>query len=228
MYVKLIDGVLVEAPEELVLDDGYIIKNFNRSINSMIQNGYRPLVDTKPGYDVDTQYCVFKGYINTECYIRCEWEVIDIEFPEAEVINQEAQKAMEMLNMDFQEQIQTLSDSQALLVSSIYPKWKVDIEYTVGYKVKHDGILYKVLQYHRSQETWTPDITPSLYARVIVGENNPDTGEQEILDWIQPDSTNAYMTGDKVRYDGVVYESTMDNNIWSPVDYPAAWKAIEG
>ena len=35
------------------------------------------------------------------------------------------------------------------------------------------------------------------------------------------------MTGDKVRFEGVVYESTMDNNIWSPTAYPAAWKVIE-
>ena len=29
-----------------------------------------------------------------------------------------------------------------------------------------------------------------------------------------------------VKYDGKIYESTINNNIWSPVDYPAGWKEI--
>jgi hypothetical protein len=52
------------------------------------------------------------------------------------------------------------------------------------------------------------------------------TGET-IPDWVQPDSTNAYMIGDKVKYEGVIYVSLIDNNIWSPVAYPAGWQVVE-
>lgn len=65
--------------------------------------------------------------------------------------------------------------------------------------------------------------TPSLYARVLI----PD--ENVILVWEQPDSTNAYMTGDKVYFptaEDDIYESLIDNNVWSPVDYPAGWSKI--
>ena len=39
------------------------------------------------------------------------------------------------------------------------------------------------------------------------------------------------MTGDKVHYpdaDGPVYESIIDNNIWSPEAYPQGWQQVGG
>lgn len=227
MYGKLIDGEIIPAPEEMILEDGTIIKNFNRNISKMVEYGFKPVVDTKPGYDVHTQYCNFVGYADTGAYVRYRWEVIDIEFSEAEIQNQEAQKAMEMLNMDFASQVQTLSDEMALEVPSVFPVWQVGVEYEVGFKLRHNDILYKVLQAHTSQDDWSPDIAVSLFAKVIAGEVDPETGEIDIPEWVQPDSTNAYMTGDKVMYEGVVYESTIDNNVWSPADYPAGWKVVE-
>ena len=227
MYGKLIDGEIIHAPEEMILEDGTIIKNFNRNISKMIEYGFKPVVDTKPGYDVHTQYCNFVGYADTGAYVRYQWEVVDIEFSEAEIQNQEAQKAMEMLNMDFASQVQTLSDEMALEVPSVFPVWQVGVEYEVGFKLRHNDILYKVLQAHTSQDDWSPDVAVSLFAKVIVGEVDPETGEIDIPEWVQPDSTNAYMTGDKVMYEGIVYESTIDNNIWSPADYPAGWKVVE-
>ena len=53
------------------------------------------------------------------------------------------------------------------------------------------------------------------------------TSEGEILDWEQPDSTNPYMKGDKVKYNGKIYESVIDNNVWSPEAYPQGWKEVE-
>jgi hypothetical protein len=35
------------------------------------------------------------------------------------------------------------------------------------------------------------------------------------------------MIGDKVKYEGVIYVSLIDNNIWSPVAYPAGWQIVE-
>lgn len=228
MYGKLKDGVLIEAPQNLELEDGTVIENFNKYIQKMLEHGFKPVIDTKPGYDVDTQYCNFVRFIDNGRYIRYEWQVEDIEFSEAEIQNQEAKKAMDMLNMDFQIQVQTLPDEQALLVPSVFPLWQVDVAYEVGFKVRHKDILYKVLQAHTSQADWTPDVAVSLFAKVLTEPVvDPETGEIDIPKWEQPDSTNPYMTGDKVNYDGVIYESTIDNNIWSPADYPAGWKVVE-
>ena len=112
-------------------------------------------------------------------------------------------------------------DAVALTIQEFYDIWNVGVAYEVGRYLQYKGVLYKVLQPHTSQETWTPDVTASLYTKVLIDP----TGET-IPDWEQPDSTNAYMTGDKVRFEGSVYESVIDNNIWSPTAYPAGWKIV--
>ena len=80
--------------------------------------------------------------------------------------------------------------------------------------------MYKVLQDHTSQETWTPKDAPSLFARVLVDDGGA------VLDWVQPNSTNPYMKGDRVKFEGKIYESLIDSNVWSPTAYPTGWKEI--
>ena len=117
---------------------------------------------------------------------------------------------------------QVVDDVVALSIQEFYDVWSAGVSYEVGRYLQYKGVLYKVLQAHTSQESWMPDVTPSLYAKVLIDP----TGET-IPDWEQPNNTNAYMTGDKVRFEGVIYESVIDNNIWSPTAYPAGWKIIE-
>ena len=113
-----------------------------------------------------------------------------------------------------------LNDEDALEAPNLFPNWVPNKSYVVDERVRYDNILYKCLQAHTSQEAWTPITAPSLWAKVLI----PD--ENVIPDWEQPDSTNAYMIGDKVMFDGKVYESVIDNNIWSPAAYPAGWKEV--
>lgn len=114
-----------------------------------------------------------------------------------------------------------LDDEEAISSAELFPNWKVDTQYVIGDRVRYGSILYKVLQAHTSQADWTPDVAVSLFARVLI----PDP---EIIPvWVQPDSTNPYMTGDKVYYPTAqddVYQSLIDNNVWSPADYPQGWQ----
>lgn len=116
--------------------------------------------------------------------------------------------------------MQSVSDETALEAVSLFPQWKEGEAYTTGQRVRYDGVLYSVLQDHTSQESWTPVAASSLFAKVLI----PDA--DVIPEWEQPDSTNAYMTGDKVLFEGVVYVSLIDNNVWSPSAYPAGWEAV--
>lgn len=116
---------------------------------------------------------------------------------------------------------QVVDDAVALSIQEFYDVWAIGISYEVGRYLLYKGVLYKVLQAHTSQDSWTPDVTASLYAKVLIDP----TGET-ILDWEQPNSTNPYMKGDKVRFEGKIYESVIDNNVWSPSAYPAGWKVI--
>lgn len=116
---------------------------------------------------------------------------------------------------------QSLNDETALEAVSLFPAWAAGQAYTTGQKVRYNGVLYSVLLDHTSQSTWAPDVAPSLFAKVLI----PDPGT--IPEWEQPDSTNPYKKGDKVRYEGVVYESLVDGNVWPPADYPAGWRVVE-
>ncbi len=40
-------------------------------------------------------------------------------------------------------------------------------------------------------------------------------------------STSPYMTGDCCTEGGVIYRSTMDNNVWPPSGYPQGWERVE-
>lgn len=108
----------------------------------------------------------------------------------------------------------SLSDETALNAMELFPNWSADsVAYAVDDRVRYDGDLYKCLQTHTSQATWTPTDAPSLWALVLIPD--PDV----IPEWVQPDSTNPYMKGDKVSYNGKNWESTIDNNVWSPDTY---------
>lgn len=113
-----------------------------------------------------------------------------------------------------------LDDIDALEAIQLFPIWTEDTSYLKDDRVRYDNILYKCLQAHTSQLTWTPISAPSLWAKVLI----PDP--EVIPEWEQPDATNGYQIGDKVSYNGKNYESLIDNNVWSPSAYPAGWKEI--
>jgi hypothetical protein len=110
------------------------------------------------------------------------------------------------------------TDEMSLQVPNLYPTWKVGVSYKTGDRVLYNNILYKVLQDHTSQETWTPVDAPSLFAKVLIPNENV------IPEWEQPDSTNPYMNGDKVIYNDKTWISTVDNNVWEPGIY--GWEEI--
>ena len=110
------------------------------------------------------------------------------------------------------------TDEQAIAAVAVYPEWKKDVYYNVDDRILYNDILYKVLTAHTSQADWAPDTAPSLFAKVLI----PDV--DVIPEWEQPDSTNPYMKGDKVTYQGKTYESLIDNNVWSPIQY--GWQEI--
>ena len=151
-------------------------------------------------------------------------EVIDITTDERLAIKLEEvtmkEKSLDKIGKLVANQI--TDDTTALSIQEFYDQWDVGVLYLMGRYIRYDDILYKVLIEHTSQDDWTPDISPSLFAKVLTDP----TGET-VPEWVQPDSTNAYMIGDKVMYEGVIYISLIDNNVWSPAEYPAGWEAVD-
>ena len=116
-----------------------------------------------------------------------------------------------------------LTDEQALTVPSIYPEWSCDISYYVNDRVQYNSELYRCLQNHTSQVTWTPDATGSLWARLRPSEVEPEV----VHEWYMPDATNPYMMGDIVTHNGHTWRSTVDNNIWEPSESTTVWEIID-
>ena len=170
-----------------------------------------------------TNYIIFTQVIDIPIEDLELWFEVhkdDLETPVSQ--NEQVQTQIKELNKIgkmFAKQI--TDDAIALELQSFYDKWEIGHYYNVGEYITYNEVLYKILNSHTSQENWTPDVTPSLYANILTSINGTP------LDWVQPDSTNPYMIGDKVIYNGNIYESTIDNNIWTPDAYPQGWKQIE-
>lgn len=123
-------------------------------------------------------------------------------------------------------QASTLSDDDAAQVPALYDEWINGESYETGDRVRYLGVLYKCLQEHIAQADWTPTAAPSLWARVLPGQegNEPEDGYAE---WVQPDSTNGYSTGDKVIYNGHLWESIVNDNVDAPgTDNGFRWKDL--
>ena len=122
------------------------------------------------------------------------------------------------LRAQIEQLAETLDDNTAIDYVELFTSWTTDTTYEVGARVRYNGILYKCLQAHTSQSTWTPVDAPSLWAQVLI----PDP--EVIPEWIQPDSTNPYMKGDKVTHNGKTWICNVDNNVWEPGVY--GWDEI--
>lgn len=157
----------------------------------------------------------FNMYLkDNQIYIKTEDELAL-----AEVGISSVEEATE-LRTELNSIVSTMTDEEAVERAILFSNWVSGKAYTVGERVRYGGRIFKVLQAHTSQEDWTPSRAPSLFAEVLTSEDG------EPREWQQPSSTNPYLTGDKVIYNGLVYESLIDNNVWTPDAYPAGWKLI--
>lgn len=133
-------------------------------------------------------------------------------------------QAAEQLRRALQMFAQTLTDEQAMEVATVYPVWETGKAYaqgdlfTFGVNDVGDPQLYRVAQAHTSQADWLPNSTPALYTPIGL----TDAGYPV---WSQPTGAqDAYNAGDIVDYNGTLYQSTIDGNVWSPDAYPAGWE----
>lgn len=144
-------------------------------------------------------------------------------------MNREKQlKKLEQLRRAIQFITDSLTDEQALEVSSVCSKYEVGKAYKVGDRFAEgvngvgDAQLYKVLQDHTSQSDWHPSNTPSLYKAIGVTEDGYD-------EWSAPTGAHdTYDNGDIVWYQGKLYISTVNGNTYAPGVVDGQWIIYEG
>ena len=109
----------------------------------------------------------------------------------------------------------TLTDDDAMSVSTFFPEWAAGSDYKNGFIVRYQGKLYRTLQaVTGAQADHTPDKATALYKRI--GE--PDSSG--VFPWVQPlGATDAYAKGAKVTHNGKTWTSDVDANVWEPGVY---------
>ncbi len=103
----------------------------------------------------------------------------------------------------------------------LYERWAAGVEVSVDQMLVHEIVtgsgetatreikLYKVVQAHTTQADWEPQVVPALF----VAASFPGV----IPDWVQPTGAHdAYQIGDKVRFNGKIYESKINANTTVP------------
>lgn len=86
--------------------------------------------------------------------------------------------------------------------------------YPVGWVVVHNGKQWESLT---PANVWRPG--ESSWREVVP--------EPEVAPWVQPTGQHdAYAKGDRVTFEGQVWQSVIDANTWSPSAYPAGWTRI--
>ena len=116
--------------------------------------------------------------------------------------------------------VDELTEDELADMVDLYEEYKVDHLYKKDDIFKYEGKLYKVIKGLTSQDNWKPDQTPSEYL--------PLMPENVIPEWLRPTGGhNAYSKGDKVIFEGSVYESLINGNTWSPTEYATGWQLEE-
>ena len=117
------------------------------------------------------------------------------------------------LRLAVQFQAAALPDEQAALVPTVFPLWDAGASYQEGDRVQYGELLYKCLQSHTAQESWTPDAAVSLWVRI-------DDPAEEWPEWRQPQGAHdAYALGAKVSHNEKHWISDVANNVWEPGVY---------
>lgn len=120
--------------------------------------------------------------------------------------DREAQKYRDLIR----QAAESLGDEDAAGAPLLSEPWAPGADYPADKRLSHEGLVYRTTQAHRSQADWPPTTAVSLYARVLAPD--PDV----IDDWQQPESTEGYALGARVRHVGRIWISDYANNIWEP------------
>lgn len=126
-------------------------------------------------------------------------------------------------------------DEEGLVPAEWMQPTGVHDTYNVGDRVTFEEAVWESVI---DVNVWSPADHPQGWKKI----DEPVEDEQEVEepvedelevdepvpDFVQPTGEHdAYNAGDRVTFEGAVYESLIDGNVWSPTANPAGWKKIE-
>lgn len=112
---------------------------------------------------------------------------------------------------------EALTDKAALFAPSLFPTLKGNgALIKVGTRINHNGTLYRA-----SSDLWdvtenNPFNAPTLWEAVTYTD-----GVRDIPEVIT--AASAFYKGELGWWNGAIYESLIDNNVYNPTQYAAGW-----
>ena len=202
-YDITIKGMKIKTSDSISEDDFALSKGASLYLGDGEQNVYsyeNPVIQIIEKDDSET---TFKIFSNSDKFKTTEYK------------NTQIDTVLKIISQSF-------SSEQAMMVKdlNVYPVYSVGVVYKKDTYFTYNGDLYKVLQEHTSQPQWIPGETgtESLYLNI----HSDDSGYRL---WSQPTGAHdAYNIGDIVNYNGTLYKSLINGNVWSPDVYPSGWE----
>lgn len=208
--IQVIHGEIKQysLPKTGTISTGETVSGYDILPLSVLESeGWLPLeVDPTPSYNLDTEYIVPK-YTIFPTHVTRSYEIKQIPIDPVKLALRKLVK------------VNDLTEEEINIMVDIYEPYEVGKAYKTGDVFKVEDKLYEVIREHTSQADWVPSSIPTLYKNW-----NPD---HVIPEWTQPiGAHDAYNVGNKVTFQGTMYESLINANVWSPTAYPKGWKVI--
>lgn len=207
MYYKLDGNSLVKAPSVIEKDGTTYINN----VEILKEEGYKQLILDETVQDG----MISQGATYTQdddfIYEHKIWKSLEEIQKEQDAYESTRQFTVEeVMKTICQQSINNYSieDSKSLRMIEYYPLYQdlINTEVDAGFKLQHNGVLYKTLKKQTISSTYVPGIgTESLY--VVVVEDHKGTLDDPI-----PYSGNMVLEKDKYYVqDDIVYKCTRDS-----------------
>lgn len=192
-------------------------------MNEEKDEGYYQKIDWNDDADIETKVKAMYNIVN---FLSREMSIGRVPNNRKELetlLDVTEQKLENPLSIAFVRMVQKgeIDEVSASEHADLFIQWSEYDNFIIGDLRQYKNKLYKCIQAHKGQADWTPDISISLWKECGVNENG-------IPEFSQPISAgDAYMKGDEVIYNGIHYRSLIDNNVWSPDNYPTGWEVID-
>ena len=160
-----------------------------------------------------------KKYVNGELVEMTPEEIAAMHSEARKVELMEKSRSLsesEVSRMLITAQINTLNvdDNTAVRMLDFYPEWTENTTYTVGFKVRYKGKLWRVIQEHTAITGWEPNVAPALWEQIN------ETHSGAIDDPIPYEGNMALTAGLHYHQDFVIYLCNRDtvNPVYNPLN----------
>ena len=115
----------------------------------------------------------------------------------------------------------SLDDKTASEAPTLFPRLKENGSLIpAGTRINWNGVVKRAAVDLWDTKENNPDNAPALWENILYRD-----GIRIIPEIIT--AGTAFAKGEQGWWNGVLYESTIDNNVWTPETYPTGWKTVK-